>query len=485
MINFEHILLFFLFLTIVCAMVIAKYIRYKHLLKLTKIYVMRLQQKTEVSFYSDIILKKCVKKLFFSFDKKKRKDLAELTFGKTCRAEKKLAEKNPILALFLKAHNDAKSAYCELKKNKKYWQENSVYSVLYAGLAEKFFDYEQAQTVIRKMNDKKLYGFVKAYYNKIAAAVYIRDADMLSASSAASFALKFFQKHDMPIEEAETYMLMGEIYRVSCVNDIAQTMLESALKIYQKFGLKLFEARALAVLGMLMVFENRFEEAEDKFEKSLQKAELPQITAEIFNQMALLQIAKKDYTKALKFAQKSLNLHEKQKNPRGTALSMQILAHLHSYKKHPHKAFECAQKAAGIYEKQKNFSALSECYYLQSTLLYKQNKLKMSEKILRKVLQLAESHKGSFHYANAYSLLGLIYLQKNDLQRAKVLIQQSLHLEQRNDRASGMAADYANLSLIESLNGDENSAAENLQIALEYAVKTEDEDLIKLIKERA
>ena len=62
------------------------------------------------------------------------------------------------------------------------------------------------------------------------------------------------------------------------------------------------------------------------------------------------------------------------------------------------------------------------------------------------------------------------------------MIQQSLHLEQRNDRFSGIAADYANLALIENLRGDENSAKANIKTALEYALKTEDDDLINLIK---
>ena len=64
------------------------------------------------------------------------------------------------------------------------------------------------------------------------------------------------------------------------------------------------------------------------------------------------------------------------------------------------------------------------------------------------------------------------------------MIQQSLHLEQRNERAPAIVADYANLSLIESLCGNKDTATSNLQIALEYATKTEDSDLIDLIKKR-
>ena len=73
-------------------------------------------------------------------------------------------------------------------------------------------------------------------------------------------------------------------------------------------------------------------------------------------------------------------------------------------------------------------------------------------------------------------------MQKHDLSRAKALLQQSLHLEQNHNRCSGLATDYANLALVENLSGDFNAAAESQKIALEYALKTEDNDLIELIK---
>ena len=60
---------------------------------------------------------------------------------------------------------------------------------------------------------------------------YLQEGDMLSASEQASLALKLFKHQHFLFEEAQTYLLLAEIYRISCVNDIAQTMIESALKI--------------------------------------------------------------------------------------------------------------------------------------------------------------------------------------------------------------------------------------------------------------
>lgn len=485
MIIFEYsaFILFAVF-TFLCGFTVIQFIRYKHLIKLTKLHILRRQQKQDVSFYADDIIEKCVKILFFKRSKPAKKALAELVCGKINSAENIIAQKHRTTALFLRAHHDINSAYRELKKSFKNKKNNTNYLLLFADLALRFFDYDKARTIIKRANYKRIRGVYRALYDQISAVVYIRDADMLSASSNASKALKYFQKHDMPIKEAETYLILGEIYRMSCVNDVAQTMIESAVKIYDKFNFNLFKARAVAILGMLMVFENRMEEAADKFDSALQSVKLNQTKAEILNQVALMNISENNVKKSFKNATDALKLHQKQKNKRGIALSLQILAHLHYAKNHLHKTVDCAEKAILLYLKQKNFSAVCECLYLQATVFFKQAKTATAEKILRRILKISEQHDNNFHYANAYSLLGLIYLQKNDLQRAKVLIQQSLHLEQRNDRAFGMIVDYANLSLIENMRGDKTSAAANLQTALEYALKTENEDLINLIKER-
>ena len=485
MINFECMAFFFLLAVALClTLMIIKHIRYMQLLKLTKIYILRRQQKTDISFYADIIITKCLRQLYFSQSKQAKTALAYLVFGKTDKAENFIAAKDICLSLFLRAHTDAKSAYSRLKRCKNLWQNDVLYSLLFADLAEKFFDFEQIRIIIKKLNKKKIFSLKKAYYNKIIAAVYVKDADMLSASASASAALKFFQKHDMPIEEAEIYLLLGEIYRISCVNDVAQTMLESALKIYQRFLLNLFSARALAILGMLMVFENRSSEAEDKFSNALNLSNSAQLRAEVLNQFALLEISRKNIKKSKRMANEAFLLHQNQKNARGIALSLQILAHLYYLERKHLKSLKCAKKAADFYIKQKNFSAACECLYLEATILYKQKKLKKSEELLRQILQIAERYSGNFHHANAYSLLGLIYWQKNDLQRAKVLFQQSLHLEQRNERTPALVADYINLSLIENLCGNKDMAKTNSQIALEYALKTEDDELINLIKSR-
>ena len=80
--------------------------------------------------------------------------------------------------------------------------------------------------------------------------------------------------------------------------------------------------------------------------------------------------------------------------------------------------------------------------------------------------------------------MGLIYMKTDDLPRAKVLFQQSLHLEQQHNRCEGLVADYSNLACIEELSGHRDEALDNLKISLEYAQKSEDNELIQLITDK-
>ena len=325
---------------------------------------------------------------------------------------------------------------------------------------------------------------MKAYYFYISAFIYLQEADMMSASQNASKALEMFKKYGYFYEEAQCYLLMAEIYRVSCVHDIAQTMIESAIKIYEKMKLSYLHAQSMTVLGMLMLFENRFEEANDKFNIALDLCESSKINAEIYNQKALLNLAQKNNKEAEKNANRALVLHEKMKNYRGVAYSKQLLGHIYQNNRKYIKSSLFAQEASQLYLKQKNYSAYMETLYLQASSLCKSGKYKKAEKLLRMILDETRKNQTSFHIANAYSLLGLIYLQTDNLQRAKVLFQQSLNLEQSNERCSGLAADYINLALIDEMLGNNDSASNNIKVALEYAEKTEDEELIALVRDK-
>ena len=232
------------------------------------------------------------------------------------------------------------------------------------------------------------------------------------------------------------------------------------------------------------MFENRPEEAADKYEQALNLPITQQLTADIYNQQALLLLAQNKAVKARKVAEKALLLQQKSENKYAEALSLQLLSQIVFKQEHYRLAVKYAETAEKIYESRQNLSARLECLYLKASALYRQKRLATAENLLRRILQLGREQKNNFHLANAYSLLGLIYMQTGDYQRAKVLFQQSLRLEQSHQRCEGLVADYNNLAIIEHLSGNNSEARNNLQAALEYAKQTGDDNLVKLIEKR-
>lgn len=457
-------------------------LRLRHLKKLALLNVLRRQQlMLGQRYFSTYLINSAINRLFWRFSQKSHAALADLVGGRTAKAAAYFSTKDKPLALLLSAHSDElPPVYQKLYRCRK--KLKALYKIAAAGIAHILFADQSLTFWLKQLKKQHLSLALQAEKSYIYAITYLQEGDMLSASEHASAALKIFKKKRYIFEEAKTYLLLAEIYRISCVNDIAQTMLESALKIFQEAKLPLFQAQTTALLGMLMLFENRFEEAEDKFTKALAIHQDKLLKADIFNQIALLKLARKDVENALKTAKTALKLHKQAQNNRGIAFSRQLIGHFLLSLEFPQKAAAEAQKAAQIYQKQQNFSAYAESLYLQAQAFCKQEQYDKAEKILRQILDESELHSLNFHTANAYSLLGLIYLQKHDLSRAKALLQQSLHLEQNHNRCSGLATDYANLALVENLSGDFNAAAESQKIALEYALKTEDNDLIELIK---
>jgi len=461
---------------------IAVRLRFCHLRKLVSLNVIKRQQKRNAPcFYAAVILNEAIIGLFFhSYSNSAKQALFSLCGGRTEKAARYFRKKKPLLGLLLAAHgSNLTETYAKLLKRKTLLK-NQRFLLFVSLIAHLLFDEANFRAFQRKINIRKLPSKLKSYAAYAAAVCYLNEADMLSASQQASLALNLFKKQGFVFEEAQTYLLFGEIYRISCVNDIAQTMIESAKKIYASYKLSLAQAKTEAALGMLMLFGNRFEEAEDKLNRALQLAN-HSLSSDIKNQLALLKIAQKQHDAALKLAGTSIRENRRSGNNRGQALGMQLRAHLFAVRGNYSKAENDARKAAKLYLEQQNISAYVECLYSEANALCRQQKYAKAEKLLRKILNTAHNYDVNFHIANAYSLLGLIYLWQNDLSRAKVLLQQSLHLEQRHERCPGLAADYADLALIEAQSGNSETAAEHLKIALEYAVKTEDKDLIALI----
>lgn len=353
-----------------------------------------------------------------------------------------------------------------------------------AELALLAFDCEKLEKLIRaapplSKKDSFRLSYLKAH-------LHLKEGDLETASILASSAAAGFHKIGFLYEEALCYMLNSNAYRACGIVDTSQLMLQSALKIFQNLEAISKQAECLGMLGMLMITDNRFSEAETYFNKALslfQNQNDANGCASIINQQSLCALICQSPPKAIKLAQKALKICEAKKNLHGIAFCYDILAQA-KLANNNKTALTYACKAANLYQTNKNISAYLEMLQLQSQILIRQNKITAAEKILRNIISFASTQNSCFHIANAYNLLGIIYLKQKDYRRAEGIFQQALHAELHNERWSGAAIDYANIAITSLNRGNIQQSKKHWKTALQYAEQSNNKQLLELLKEQ-
>lgn len=467
----DYIIIFSIFFyAIISSINFYRKITFDHFYKMVSKAILEKQQSINgESFFSSLTLKKIVKFLLKEHNKSAKRALLYLCFGKIEAAVRYLDKhQQKLLEILLKSHytlQELEDVSSEIDLANFYFIKGNI---------------AKLRIILENIDIKNTDKYTRAKYFYYQSFCDMESGDMLSASENCSKSINLFNKEKAYIEEIKAYILIGTIYRISCVEDVAQFMFDSALKISQKLKYQVGCAEAYGNFGMLMIMQERFEEAEAYFAKALEiNIKINRLSAicDIYNQMALTYLLQKKYKSAIEQIKLAL------KNVKNSAFSLDILSLIYYEMKDYRQALEKAEKAKKLY-KGINLSAMLESMYLQSLIYFEQNILPESETILRRIITIAKKKSGSFHIANAYNLLGLIFLQLKDFKRAKGLFQQALSFEQKNERLTGVATDYANIGLIEWRMGNCEAARKTLQTALEYAKAYGENDLSKILEKR-
>ncbi len=459
--------------------------RLKYLQKLARINILKRQQKMDGNqIYISFIISSSVTLLYFSFSAAAGKALKELVGGRVAKACRFLAHRYNVLAVLLSAHQNAKLAFKKLKKQKLWDKGNRRLVVFYPLTALQIFEHRQAQIWLEQISRSKLYGLGRAYLDYADTHTCIYNGDMAAAAKNIQHALKIFRRRHYVVEEAACYMKLAEIYRLSCMNDMAFAMLSAAADIYEKLQTPLYLAAAVAAKGMLMLFENRYDEAAAFYEQAQQLAPTEKMKADITNQQALLNLSIGKLYKAQKQVRQTKNFYQKISNNIGLAFSLQLEGQIAYEQAHYHKSVIVLQQAADLYFRQHNYTAYAESAYGTANGLCKLGKYAVAESVLQRLLQHLRQHDSAFHIANIYSLLGLINMETDNLPIAEKWLQKSLTLEQKDNRYTGAATDAVNLAVIKQLEGNVKQAHQYSEQALDFAIKTEDKQFIELIKNK-
>ncbi len=483
--HFEYILIFLLFGSSLAALFLHyRRLRYEQFCKLAVKALLDKVSRIDSRFFCTYAVQEIVKLLLKSGEKKV---LMQLTEGKTRAVRQFLQRKRqPLLVLLLDALANPQKTQPRLAAFVKTDPHNLP---ALAALTDLYFlngHPAAARFCLDHLPSRSGNAYVRglqAYYQAVFAA---KEGDLLSASQFCSLAIDAFRRSRAFFEEGRARLFMGTIYRMTAVTDTARFMYDAAAEVYRILGFPTGIAEALGNLGMLMVLEERFDEAAAYFEQALainRRHKLLREEAEIYNQQALLALLQKEYKKAGQLLSLALKEHQKLQNPAGQAFSHELQAHLFLQTQKWQKAAIAAAAAQKLYCGSPNKSAYLESHYLEAEALFRAGEEEKAEKILRRTIAIGRKNATSFHLANAYHLLGLIYMRRKDYLRAKGLFSQSLEQEQKNDRLYGIAVDYANISLANLNCGRAEEARKTLETARDYAKASADEVLLAAIED--
>ena len=461
-------------------------LRRDHFSKLVERAFLRRQASGgENAFFCEPLLRRIVV-LLLRDGKKALRPLLALTLGRHAPAEKYLRSRGRELeALLLRAHVSPQRALPGLKK---YVRKNPQNRFALAALAELCFvagDAGHGQAALDNISLKRAPRYVLGIYWYYQTSFYLREGDMLAASQACVRAEKYFLREKAFYAAARCRLLMGTVYRVCFVEDVASFMFRGALKIFEQLHCPQGRAAAFGNLGMLNALTEHFDEAQGYFEQARELYDginAVRGRAEIDNQLGLLEILRRNFSRAEKYLQTAAQGHEQADSLPGLALNAELFSYLEAARNRHVLSRRYAEKAEELYRRIGNESARLESLYLQAEAWYAGKKDKKAETVLRRIIQEAGGHSTSFHIANAYCLLGLVFMRRGELQRAKGLFQQSLEQEQKNDRWSGQACDYANIGLLELRCGRKEQAETHLNAALELALSLDNREMADFLK---
>jgi tetratricopeptide (TPR) repeat protein len=354
-------------------------------------------------------------------------------------------------------------------------EKDTLYSLLQITWLLKNHRFDQASEALQKLPVIHKKSPFAAFKNLIIAQIALSEGDLLSASEETSKALNFFRKHNFLFEEAQTYFLLGTVYRVSGVFDSADFMLRSAVDLFRFVKASRYEAEVLGNLGLLMALQKRFDEAQSYFEQA--KTAYKQTTNSdgegfILCQQALMALQQENLKQAKDIAEHALAAY---KNTQIQAFASDVLARLFLADGNSEKSAQYAQKATELYNENNNTDAAFECRYIQAEALVDAHQLDQAEQILRALIEDALQHPHCFYIGNAYTLLGLIMLETRQIKRAKSLFSKALEHELSNNRPTGIAIDCANLAVVNRLCGQDEEAKRQLHIAMETIKDVDDE----------
>jgi tetratricopeptide (TPR) repeat protein len=208
--------------------------------------------------------------------------------------------------------------------------------------------------------------------------------------------------------------------------------------------------------------------------------------AKSYNLLGVIFYKKGDYTNALKFQNKSLQLNKSIINEFGIAINHANIGNIYSDINCPKLAEISYLQSLQASNKTNNTLQITRCLINIGTLKYNQKQLKAAVKQFEEALNYANIISNHELIASCYNNIGTIMREQNQLDSALMYLEEGLKIRQLIDDEFELADSYNNIAMVYILQKNFSQASNFINLASEICEKYDyPEALVELYHTRS
>ena len=262
----------------------------------------REHEKSETRIlFSGLIINKVINLIATLPPKHSKKMLNWLRAGKWQHIHRVLAKLHQDIAIGFMAHFEPDMALQIIEKQQKHNPLGKTAIFTSAILAAQQANASQLAEKLNLLKKIRLNGFEKAVYLQLKGRLDMYRGDFKPASKNLYKAGCLFRRKKQSMEEAQTWLIIGEIYRYCQYDDAAFMMYDTAQKIYEHINYVSAMARIAALKGAILAKSGQFTQSSSYFYQAsviFKEKGLIAQRIDVLHQMALLSLALGRYVSA-------------------------------------------------------------------------------------------------------------------------------------------------------------------------------------------
>jgi len=250
--------------------------------------------------------------------------------------------------------------------------------------------------------------------------------------------------------------------------DTCIMLAQKALEQSEKNNFQLGKASSLSTIGTVYQSQANYTVALAYYQKSLQiftESKNKKGIANILGNIGLVYKDQSNYPLALEYYQKSLKMHEDGKNKLGIANALNNIGFIYRIQGNVPLALEHYQKSLRIYEEIKDRRGIANSLNNIGVVYYNAKNNPLALEYYQKTLKIQEELKDKHGIANSLNNIGNVYRDQDDLPLALEQYEKALKIREEIKNKLGIANSLFTISSIYQIQ-------ENYQKSTEYAEKS-------------